>query len=62
MDGWAPLSAVGAYVRKLDPAFAPRSFGHESLSGLIKSRPESFRTRTDETKDGASVIHVKAVD
>ena len=62
MDGWAPLSAVGSYMRKLDPAFDPRSFGHKSLSGLIKSRPESFRTRTDETKDGASVIHVRAVD
>ena len=62
MDGWAPLSAVGVYIRKLDPAFDPRSFGHKSLSALIKSSPGSFRTQTDERKDGASVIHVKPVD
>ena len=62
MDGWAPLSAVGVYLRKLDPAFDPRSFGHKSLSALIKSRPKSFQTRTEGTTEGASVIHVKAVD
>ena len=62
MDEWAPLSMVGGYMRKLDPAFDPRNFGHKSLSALIKSRPESFETRTDEMKDGASIIHVKAVD
>lgn len=62
LDGWAPLSAVGVYMRKLDPAFDPRSFGHKSLSALIGSRPKSFRTRTEERKDGASVIHVKATD
>ena len=62
MDGWAPLSAVGVYMRKLDPAFDPRSFGHKSLSALISSRPKLFLTRTEETKDGSSVIHVRAID
>ena len=62
MDGWAPLSGVGTYMRKLDPAFDPRSFGHRTLSALIGSRPKSFRTRTEERKDGATVIHVKAID
>ena len=57
MDGWAPLSAAGSYMRKLDPAFDPRSFGHKSLSGLIKSCPESFRTRTDGTDQGRCVGH-----
>ena len=59
VDGWAALSAVGIYMRKLDPAFDPRSFGHKSLSTLIKSRPKSFETRTAKRKDGASVIDVK---
>lgn len=63
-DGWAPLSAVGAYMRKLDPAFHPHRSRQKNLSGLISSSPQSFRTRTDETetKDGVSGIHVKAVD
>ena len=61
VDGWAPLSAVGSYMRKLDPAFDPRSFGHRNLSALIKSQPKSFETRTGEGKDAASVIEVKVV-
>ena len=39
MDGWAPPSAVGVYMRKLDPTFDPRGFRHKSLSALIESRP-----------------------
>lgn len=62
MDGWAPLSAVGSYMRTLDPAFDPRSFGHKTLSALVKSRPKAFEIRAEETKTGASTIHVKAVD
>ena len=62
VDGWALLSAVGVYMRKLDPAFDPRSFGHKNLSALIKSRPKSFETRTEKRRDGVSVIHVKAID
>ena len=61
MDGWAPLTAVGIYVRKLDPAFDPRSFGHKNLSALIGSRPKSFEMRTGKGKDDASVIEVKAI-
>ena len=62
VDGWALLSGVGVYMRKLDPAFDPRSFGHKSLSALIKSRPKSFETRTEKKRDGTSVIRVKAID
>ena len=61
VDGWASLSAVGNYMRKLDPAFDPRSFGHRNLSALIKSQPKSFGTRTGKGKDDASVIQVKVI-
>ena len=61
IDGWAPLSAVGNYVRKLDPAFDARSFGHKTLSALIKSRPKSFEVRTTGKKDGPKHIEVKAI-
>ena len=61
VDGWAPLSAVGSYMRKLDPAFDPRSFGHKNLSALIKSQPKSFETRPGEGRDDASVIEVKVI-
>ena len=40
------MTSLGSYMRKLDPAFDPRSFGHRNLSALIKSQPKSFETRT----------------
>ena len=58
-DGWAFLGAVGVLVRKLDPAFDPRSFGHRQLSALVKSKPEVFRTRAYKNEHGAAVIDVK---
>ena len=41
-DGWAMLGAVGTQIRKLDPAFDPRSYGHSRLSLLVRSRPDKF--------------------
>lgn len=61
MDGWASLSAVGDYIRKPDPAFEPRGLGHKSLSALIGSRPNSFRSPTERRKNGATAIHFKAI-
>ena len=61
-DGWAFLGTVGQYVRQLDPAFDPRSFGHKQLSLLIRSRPDLFETRQTKSKGGPSVIYVKPID
>ena len=61
-DGWAFLGAVGSLVRKLDPAFDPRSFGHRQLSTLVESNPATFRTRVSKNEHGASVIDVRLVD
>ena len=58
-DGWAFLGAVGSYLRQLDPAFDPRSYGHKQLSLLIKSCPELFEMRESKTKAGPSQIYVK---
>lgn len=61
-DGWAFLGAVGVLVRKLDPAFDPRSFGHRQLSALVKSKPRVFKTRISKNEHGAAVIDVKVAD
>ena len=58
-DGWALLSAVGSYIRQLDPAFDPRSFGYKQLSLLIKSRHDLFETRQSKSAEGTSVFLVK---
>ena len=58
-DDWAFLAAVGSYLRQLDPAFDPRSYGHKQLSLLIKSRPELFEVRRSKTKSGPSLVYVR---
>ncbi len=58
-DEWVHLSTVGTYIRQLDPAFDPRSFGHKQLSMLVKSRPDLFKTKAPKSKDGASGIYVR---
>ncbi len=61
-DGWAPLAAVGVYIRQVDPAFDPRTFGHKQLSMLIKSRSELFQTKEPKPKDSPAVIYVRLAD
>ena len=58
-DGWAFLGAVGTYLRQLDPAFDPRSYGHKQLSVLVKSRPELFETRESKMEGGPSIVDVR---
>ena len=43
-DGWANLGEAGAQIRKLDPAFDPRSYGFSRMSLLVRSRPDIFAT------------------
>ena len=61
-DGWAFLGTVGGAVRKLDPAFDPRSFGHKQLSALVESKPAVFRTRVSKNEKGSSLIDVRLLD
>ena len=58
-DGWAHLGAVGNYVRDVEPAFDPRTFGHKKLSALIASRPDLFKMQESKTKSGPTVIEIK---
>ncbi len=58
-DGWAFLGAVGNYMRELDPAFDPRSYGFKQLSLLIKSSPQLFEIRESNPTGGPSVVHVR---
>ena len=61
-DGRAHLAAVGHYVRDVEPAFDPRTFGYKKFSTLVASRPNLFTTRESKTKNGPAVIEVKLVD
>lgn len=44
-DGWTRLSEVGTALRRIDPGFDPRSYGHRQLSHLIKAHSRDFEMR-----------------
>lgn len=49
-EDWVQLSLMGHFLRKLDPAFDPRTFGHKQLQSLIKDYPETFVLKLDASK------------
>lgn len=44
----ASLSLVGQALRRLDPGFDPRSYGHASLSSLVNALKDRLETRREE--------------
>jgi len=49
-DEWAFLSTIGNSLRQLDPAFDPRTYGHEKLQSLLKQYPDVFILTQDRSK------------
>ncbi|MFO7736495.1 MAG: NYN domain-containing protein [bacterium] len=50
-DDWIHLSHLGNYIQQLDPSFDPRTYGHKTLTQIIKSLSPHFELRFRE-KDG----------
>lgn len=50
-DGWAQLGTMGSNLRKLDPAFDPRTYGYKQLSQLV----EGLREFIDVERDGNAI-------
>jgi hypothetical protein len=44
-DGWTRLSEVGTALRRIDPGFDPRTYGHRQLSHLIKAHGSEIEMR-----------------
>lgn len=57
-DGWAYLGELGTALHRLEPSFDSRTYGHKSLSQLIKSRSSHFEVRAAK-KTGPSAIYVR---
>lgn len=61
IDGWAQLGEFGNQLVKLDPGFDARTFGHNSLSQLIRSYPKVFELKSDKSRGRAAIyIRLKA--
>jgi len=54
----ASLSLVGQALRRLDPSFDPRSYGHGSLSSLVNALKDQVETRREE-KGNAVMVRFK---
>lgn len=58
-DGWTRLSEVGTALRRIDPGFDPRSYGHRQLSQLIKNHNRWIEMR--KVANGA-IIEIRLRD
>lgn len=54
-DEEAYLSQLGNALRRLDPGFDPRSYGHGSLSSLVAALGDKVATRREEKGDALMV-------
>jgi uncharacterized protein (TIGR00288 family) len=58
-DGWAHLGALGSSLRKLDPGFDPRTYGHKLLSQLVQAYPNFFEIQKRKSKSGNADIYLR---
>jgi hypothetical protein len=57
-DGWVNLGVFGNTLRRLDPAFDPRSYGYERLSVMLNKYSNMIEQRRDEERF-PPVVYVK---
>lgn len=44
-DGRVGLGALGQYLKRTDPAFSPKLFGHSALSDMVRTYPDLVLTQ-----------------
>ncbi len=49
-EEWVYLASMGNALRQLDPAFDPRTYGHQKLQSLIKDYPKTFVLKKDRSR------------
>jgi len=49
-EEWIHLATLGIVLRQLDPAFDPRTYGHQKLQSLIRKYPETFTLKRDTSR------------
>ena len=58
-DGYAPLSAVGGFITKNDPAFDARNYGCEKLGDLMRKQPYIEVHRSPGERPGSGQLQVR---
>lgn len=44
-DGRVGLGALGQYMKRTDPAFSPKAYGHSALSDMVRTYPDLVTTQ-----------------
>jgi uncharacterized protein (TIGR00288 family) len=58
-DNWAFLGSLGHHLRRLDPGFDARTYGHSQLSALIRAHPKQWEMKEVKGNDGNAAIYVQ---
>jgi hypothetical protein len=45
-EGWVHLSALNSYLRRTDPSFTPKKYGHAGLLEMVDTYPD-LQTRKE---------------
>jgi len=48
-DGRVGLGALGQYLKRTDPGFSPKAFGHSALSDMVRTYPDLVMTEGNGT-------------
>ncbi|MGO4810253.1 NYN domain-containing protein [Cupriavidus sp. 2MCAB6] len=48
-DGRVGLGALGQYLKRTDPAFSPKAFGHAALSDMVRTYPDLLMDQPNGT-------------
>ncbi|MBY4732248.1 NYN domain-containing protein [Cupriavidus pauculus] len=48
-DGWVGLGGLGQYLKRTDPGFSPKAFGHATLSDMVRTYPDLVMNQQNGT-------------
>ena len=48
-DGRVGLGALGQYLKRTDPGFSPKAYGHAALSDMVRAYPELLLTQENNS-------------
>ena len=57
-DGWAHLGTLGNYLRRMDPSFDPRTYGHSTLGKLFQAL-DAFEYKFFKEHGGQAEAYVR---
>ncbi|MCC5945464.1 MAG: NYN domain-containing protein [Bernardetiaceae bacterium] len=57
-EDWLYLAQFGAYLRRIDPGFDPRTYGYKQLSEMLKAHSQDFEMKK-QRKNNRFVTYVR---